>query len=110
MIAFYAVMIALVLYDKLCFQQRIKYPKSTLGHKNHLLKTIDEEIVALLAEREMVQNEYAEIESAKAKQPKKLSSDEKKAAKEKALNQIDSIAKRAGMNPKTAQKVFNQIL
>ena len=103
-------MIALVLYDKLCFQQRIKYSKTTLAHKKQLVKTIDEEIVSLLAERELVLGEYAEIENGKAKKPKKRTATQKKADKEKALKLIERIAKRAGLDQKTAQKVFKQIL
>lgn len=100
-------MTALVLWDKLCFQDRIKYPKQTAAQKKKVIETIDEEILALLAERQLLTNEITAIEKTKGK---KLTAAEKKTAREKTLVKINRQAKKSGVDAKYVDKVFKGIL
>jgi chorismate synthase len=100
-------MTALVLWDKLCFQQRIKYPKNTTTQKKKIIETIDEEILALLAERQQLTDDITELEKTKAKKPTPT---EKKSAKQKSLKKITRQARKLKINEKHIEKVFKNIL
>ncbi len=100
-------MFALVLFDKLCYQQRIKYPKNTVSQKKKVIETIDEEILGLLAERQAMTEEIAEIEKSKGK---KRSSDEKKAAREKIISKAVKKGKKLGMKEKVIERAFKAIV
>ena len=100
-------MVALVLWDKLCFQGRIKHPKNTIPQKKKIIQTIDEEILALIAERQQLSDEVTELEKVKGQ---KLTPVKAKAAKERALAKITRQAKKLKINEKYVEKVFKSIL
>lgn len=99
-------MVALVLFDKLCFQQRIKYPKNTIAQKRKVIATIDEEILALLAERQSLGTEIKELEDAKGKRP--LAADTR-AKQDKLIARAVRSGKKLGMDEPYLQRVYKAL-
>ncbi len=100
-------MVALVLWDKLCFQQRIKYPKDTITQKKKVLQTIDEEILTLLAERHAVGEEIKDLQKQKNKKPTPA---EKRTENEKIVTKLLKTASKLGLSEKATERILKAVI
>jgi chorismate synthase len=100
-------MVALVLWDKLCYQQRIKYPKNSIAQKKKVIQIIDEEILALIAERQELSTEITQRDKTKTK---KLTVAEKKTNEVKSLARIMRQARKLDLGEKQIERIYRNIM
>ena len=100
-------MVALVLWDKLCYQKRIKYPKDTIAQKKRVIQTIDEEILSLIAERRLLANEVREFQKQKG-QPASVA--QPNAEMQKSITGLTRNIKELGLDRSQIERIFKNIV